>query len=223
MPNYDDGQPVLAQIPPRRISRLAGLGDTVDPTPLPAQTLFASEDAFQQAQMARQAPSKDKSITGELLQAVRRFNITAAPPAHIRPTVWSTAIDLSGTLSLGTAVNAYTPVVSYTCPKGYWARIEQYGVNVQDPAYTYNGSILWAFLQAGAFLGSGMSNWGEQRGSMVYPSKTAIILQQGQLLQFSVRRATTAGAAQTIQMCFRGWAWRLRNNYEGTQASVTAY
>lgn len=237
MPQYDDGTEVLASLPAQRgfrpglrrgMGEMQGLdgylGDTVDPTPLPAQTLNAPEDAFQTAQMARQTPSSDKGVTSELLQAVRRFNITAAPPAHIRPPIWQNPIDLSATVSVPGAVNTTnTVVVSYTVPKGYWARIEQYGVNVQDPSYTYNGSLLWSFVKNGALLGQGMSGWGEQRGSMVYPSKTTIVLQQGDLIQFDVQRAVLYGSAQTVQMCIRGWAWRLRNNYEGTQASVTAY
>ncbi len=131
---------------------------------------------------------------------------------------------MSGQVSLGAAVSAYQTVVSFTCPPGRWARIEQYGVNVLDPAYTYDGSILWAFRgPQGNYLDQGMSNWGEQRGSMVFPRKTVIILQEEQTLNFQVRRAVAAGGAQTVQMGFRGWTWRLRNNYEGTQASVTAY
>lgn len=219
MPRYSDGTPVLARhAPPVR-----GMGDMVGPSPLPAQTNYADEVAFQQAKMQRQAPSKDKSITNELLQAVRRFNITAGPPAHIRPPIWSTPVDKSASVVLGAGVTRYAPIVSITVPKGYGLRLEQYSVNVQDPAYTYDGSILWAFAVGGAFLGDGMSDWGEQRGSMVFPSKTTIIAQQGQLVQFLIRRAVAAGAPQTVQMGFRGWLWRMRNNYEGTQMSVTAY
>jgi hypothetical protein len=133
-------------------------------------------------------------------------------------------VDLSDSAVVPAAVQAqYVPVVEFTCPPGRWARIEQYGVNVLDPAYTYNDSILWAFRLQGRFLDQGMSNWGEQRGTMVFPRKTIIIVQEGQLLQFMVRRAVAAGGPQTVQMGFRGWTWRLRNNYEGTQASVTAF
>lgn len=219
MPRYSDGTPVLA----RHAPQVHGMGDNVGPSPLPANTNYADEVAAQQAQMQRQAPGKDKSITNELLQAVRRFNITAGPPAHIRPSIWSTPVDKSASVVLGTAVTPYTPIISYVVPKGYGLRIEQYSVNVLDPAFTYDGSILWAFTVGAAFLGDGMSNWGEQRGNMVFPSKTAIIAQQGQQVQFLMRRAVAAGAPQTVQMGFRGWVWRMRNNYEGTQMSVTAY
>lgn len=199
------------------------MGDLIAPSPMPAQTLFADEDSFQGAQAQRQAPSADKGITSELLQAVRRFNITAAPPAHIRPPIWQNPLDLSVTVTVPGAVGQNIVGVTYTVPKGYWARIEQYGVNVQDATYTYNGSLLWSFLKNGVPYGQGLSGWGEQRGSMVYPSKTTIVLQQGDIIQFDVQRAVIHTGSQTVQMCIRGWAWRLRNNYEGTQASVTAY
>lgn len=159
----------------------------------------------------------------------RRLVITAAPPAHVRPTVWSNPIDLSATVSvLGAVSPTYTDVLTFQVPSGYGARIEQYGVDVKDPAYTYDGSLLWAFKKNGTFLDLGMSNWGEQRGTIQYPRKTVIILDSlgnspGDILTFCVRRAVLAVAPQTVVMNFRGWTWRKRNSYEGTQGSVTAY
>lgn len=189
----------------------------------PITTQFADEFAFDQAVRERNTSTPEKNLANEMLRLFRRVAFTAAPPAHIRPHIWSDPIDLSAQVTVPAAVQAnYVAAVSFTCPPGRWARIEQYGVNVLDPAYTYDGSILWAFRLQGRFLDQGMSNWGEQRGTMVFPRKTVIIVQEGQTIDFMVKRAVAA-AEQDVQMGFRGWTWRLRNNYEGTQASVTAY
>jgi len=174
-------------------------------------------------------PSESQVLVGALVKMARRLVITAAPPAHVRPTVWSNPIDLSATVSVPGAVAAtYTDVLTFQVPSGYGARIEQYGVDVKDAAYSYDGSLLWAFKKNGTFLDQGMSNWGEQRGSTQYPRKTAIMLDcvgnnPGDILTFCVRRAVLAGAPQNVVMNFRGWAWRKRNAYEGTQGSTTAY
>jgi hypothetical protein len=185
---------------------------------------FADVYTADQAEADRKTLTPEKSMAAALVQALRQYNFTVGLPAHIRPHIWSDSIDVSGSVTLGAAVSQYQQVVTFTCPPGRWARIEQYGVNVLDPAYTYDGSILWGFRgPQGRYLDQGMSDWGEQRGSMVFPRKTVIILQEGQKLDFMVKRAAAAAGAQDVQMGFRGWTWRLRNNYEGTQASVTAY
>ena len=186
-------------------------------------TNWADEASAQASEAQQAAPSATKNLVGELLKALRRTNITAGPPAFVRPHIWSDPIDLSATVSVPAAAGPYQIAVQFTVPDGYWARIEQYGVTVQDPTYTYNGSILWAFQVQGAFVPQGLTGWGEQRGSMVFPRKTFILGQQQQIINMLVRRATPVGSAQTVQMGFRGWTWRLRNNYEGTQAGVTAY
>lgn len=180
-------------------------------------------------QADRSPPTESQEMVGSLVKMARRLVITAAPPAHVRPTVWSNPIDLTATVSVPGAVSpTYTDVLTFQVPSGYGARIEQYGVDVQDPAYTYDGSLLWAFKKNGTLIDQGMSNWGEQRGSTQYPRKTVIILDcvgnnPGDILTFSVRRAVLAGAPQNVVMNFRGWTWRKRNSYEGTQGSTTAY
>jgi hypothetical protein len=163
-------------------------------------------------------------MAAELIRQVRQTSITAAQPAHVRPTVWSDSVDLTTTISVPAIVGAYVAAVEFTVPEGRGCRIEQYGVDVKDPAYTYDGSILWAFKKNHTqFLDQGLSNWGEQKGSIVFPRKTVIILDEGDTLQMLVRRAVLAGAPQNVAMGFRGWIWRKRNNLTGTQSSVTAY
>ncbi len=159
-----------------------------------------------------------------LVEQARTTNLTAAPPAHIKPHIWSEPVDQSHSLTIPNGgAGPYQTVCSFTTPPGRWARIEHYGVQVVAPTYTYDGELLWAFFLDGRKLDLGMSDWGEQRGSMVFMRQTVILMNNEDItLEFKVRRAT-AGAERVVQMAFRGWTYRLRNNYEGTQGSVTAY
>lgn len=170
-----------------------------------------------------QQPTEADALTARILNTVRRANITVSPPAHIAPPVWQDPIDQSAQVSVAAAVGAYATAATFTCPEGRWARIESYGVQVLDNTYTYGGSILWRFQLNGRPLGYGLSDWGEQRGSLPNPRKTYIILQEDDVLNFQVRRAVAAGAPQDVQMGFSGWSWRLRMNYEGTSAAVTSW
>jgi hypothetical protein len=188
------------------------------------QTRFADEQAFVEEQQRRHTHTPEDSMADALMRMIRYTSITAAPPAHIRPTVWSDSVDLSGSASVAAAVGAYTTVVSFTVPDGRGARIEQYGVNVLTAGYPYDGSLLWRFLKNGSPLDLGMSDWGEQRGSMVFPRKTVITLEARDKLFFQVKRAAlTTGGVLSVQMGFRGWIWRKRNSMRGTQGSTTAY
>jgi hypothetical protein len=63
----------------------------------------------------------------------------------------------------------------------------------------------------------------EHRGSMVQPAETFIIVPMGQILLFQVRRTLAAGGTFNVDMKIKGWDWLLRNNAEGTKASITAY
>lgn len=188
-------------------------------------TQFADEFAAQQAEIARQMPTPARELANEFMHLMRRTNITAGLPAHIRPPVWNNPVDLSETVTVPAGVQAdYQVGVTFRVPAGYGLRVEQYGINVLDAAYTYDGSILWAWRVNGQMLDQGMSDWGEQRGSMIFPRKTSIVVWQEEVnVDFMYRRAVAAGAPQDVQMGFRGWTWRKRNNFEGTQASVTAY
>lgn len=158
------------------------------------------------------------------MRALRRVNITAGPPAHIKPHIWSEPVDQSGQVTLADAAVPYQTVCTFQAPQGRMARITHYGVNVTDPTYQYNGTLRWRFLLNGRVLDLGMENFIEQRGSMVFMRPTVIIMKNElDTLAFQVERTQADGNEYTVQMCFRGWTWRLRNNYDGTQASVTAY
>src|ERR1700734_619023 len=73
-----------------------GLGDL--PLPPPANSALATRfaDAFQFDQgVAARQPTQESKLTDALMRMVRTTTITAAPPAHIRPTPFSDALDLS--------------------------------------------------------------------------------------------------------------------------------
>ncbi len=188
-------------------------------------TQFADVYAADQAEQARHEITAPQILARELVKEVRNVALTAAPPAHIKPHIWSEPVDQSHSVTIpgGAVATPYQTVCSFTTPPGRWARIEHYGVQVVDPAYTYNGELLWGFRLNGRFLDQGLTNWGEQRGSMVFMRQTVILMNNEDVtLDFMVKRAT-AGPDRLVQMAFRGWTYRLRNNYEGTQGSVTAY
>jgi hypothetical protein len=160
-------------------------------------------------------------LVREVLKAIRNTNITASEPAHAVPMLFSTPIDQSARFVLPGAVSAYTTVLSYTAPPGRWARIEAYGVDVSG-GFTYDGSILWQFMLNGAPI-QDLYDWGEHRGSLIQPSNTYFLVPMGQTVFFQVRRAIAAGSPNNVDMVFKGYTWRLRDDYEGTKASVTAF
>lgn len=212
---------------PGVVGRVVGL-----PPPPPVQgvrprggwTEPADVYAADQAQMRREHPSDVDLQAHALMRALRRVNITAGPPAHIKPHIWSEPVDQSGQVTLAAAIIPYQTVCSFRTPPGRIARMTHYGVNVTDPNYQYDGTLRWRFRLNGRILDLGMANFIEQRGSMVFMRPTVIIMKnENDLLEFQVERAIAGADPYTVQMCFRGWTIRLRNNYEGTQASVTAY
>lgn len=188
------------------------------------RTLFADRhEAEVEQRHFRAPPDAEDRMVAKIINLVRRANLTVSPPAHIKPTVWSNPLDLSVRVTVPQAVGAYQTALSFKSPPGRWTRVENYGVEVQDAAYDYSGSILWRFRKNGLPLGEGMSDWGIQRGSIFNPRTTYIILEEDDVLDFQVRRAIDIGVAQDVDMAFTGWTWRTRNNYQGTAGSVTAY
>jgi hypothetical protein len=149
---------------------------------------------------------------------VSRLNTRPQPP------LWSDPVDLSATVSLPAAAGAYIsiPALVYQAPPGRWARIAGYGVDVQDPLFTYDGSILWRIRVNGNNVQT-LADWGEHRGSVIQPRVTEIFLREDWQISFEVRRAVAAALPTTIAMALTGWAWRTRHNYEGTKASITSY
>lgn len=193
--------------------------------PLP-RTMF-KDQAIESAELQRfggPINGQDK-LVAKIMNVIRRTNITVSPPAHIKPIVWADPIDLSARVTIAAAASAaWTTAVTYTAPPGRWARISGYGVQVLDAAYTYNGSLLWRIVKNGfEEVGPGMSNWAEQRGSLVNMRPVYIRVEEDQTIQFQVRRAVAAGAPQDVDMGLTGWQWPLRMNYEGTGAVVTSF
>lgn len=180
-------------------------------------------DEIIEREEALSPPDDGDRLLAKIVNYVRGTNITVSPPAHQKPIVWSEALDLTTRVSVPAAMNSYVTAIQWTSPPGRWTRIETFGVTVQDAAYTYNGSILWRFRKNGQQLSDGLSDWGIQKGSVVLPRSTFIILEEGDTLEFQVRRAVAAAGAQDVDMSLTGYTWLLRNNYEGTQGSVTSW
>jgi hypothetical protein len=157
-----------------------------------------------------------------LAQLIANTNFTAAPPAHVEPPLWSDPVDLTARVQVPAAVTDWIPVIDYFAPNGRWARLASYGVDVEDPAYVYDGSLLWRIRVNDNDVPS-LANWGEHRGSLAQPRSTFIVLRENWKVSFQVKRAVAALAAVYVDFSLQGWAWRYRHNYEGTKASITSY
>lgn len=190
---------------------------------MPARTQSADAYIFgEERDQFEGPPTQEDRLVSKILNVIRRTNITVSPPAHIAPTYWTQPIDLSARVNVAAAVGAYATAITYTVPEGYGGRIDGYGVTVQDAAYNYNGSLLWRLQINGRDI-ENLTDWGEQRGSVVIPRETVIILQEQDTIRLQVRRAVGAAGAQDVDHALKGWIWRKRMNYEGTAASVTQF
>ena len=162
----------------------------------------------------------------ELTALLQNTNLTASLPAYNEPHLWSTPVDLSAQFSLPAAVGDYQTVITYQVQPGRWARIDGYGVDVADPAFTYDGSILWRIRKNGINVET-LADWGQHRGSVIQPRKTFILGNgdngSGDVFTFEVRRAVAAGAPTVINMALVGYTFRPRFNYEGTKVGITSF
>lgn len=165
--------------------------------------------------------ARTQFLVQKFAELLRNTNITASLPAHADPMLWSNPIDLSDQITLAAAASSYQTVLTFTAPPGRWARINAYGVDV-DGGFSYDESILWRFQLNNVNVQS-LADWGQHRGSLIQPSETFILVPQGQTLTFQVKRAVAAAGTNLVAMVFKGWTWRLRDDYEGTKASVTAF
>jgi hypothetical protein len=170
---------------------------------------------------AKELP-RARTLARVLAQLIQNTNLTAALPAHVSPPLWSDPVDLVARTTVQAAVMTdYVPVLTYRVPSGRWARIISYGVNVLDPLYTYNGSLLWRIRVNGNNVQT-LADWGEQRGSVTIPRATVITLREDWVITFDVKRAVAAALPQIVVMALNGWSWRYRFNYEGTKNVLTS-
>lgn len=151
-----------------------------------------------------------------MVQLLQNTNFTAAEPAFNRPHYYSDPIDLSVRYTVPAAVGAYVAAIVFTVPTGRAARISGYGFNVIDPAYTYDGGILFQIAKNGMAV-PGLANIAEQRGTLVLPAETFIIGAEvyRDCFQFMVRRAVAAVAPTQVDLLLRGWTWRPMREKEG--------
>jgi hypothetical protein len=162
------------------------------------------------------------AVVDRIAKIARNTNFTAALPAYTAPGYWSNNIDESDTVLMAAAVTPYQTVLEYTAPPSRYGFVNAYGFDVQDPTYTYDGTLQWRMVLNGVPVQS-LLDFGEHRGSMVQPAKTFIVVPMGQKLQFQIQRTLAAGGALSVAMKFKGWDWLLRKNAEGTKAGILAF
>ncbi len=150
---------------------------------------------------------------------LRDAAVTASRPAHVDPNYWSTPLDISNSVSVPAAVMApavWTTITSFQVPSGSLARIQGYGVNVQDPTYTYDGSLIWRIQVDGNNVPS-LFDFAQQRGSLVLPRQSFFVVKENKLITFQVRRNVAAVGAQTVEAGLFGWLWQPRNDYDNAR------
>lgn len=171
--------------------------------------------------------AKEQAFVDSIIEGMSNLlyntQVTAALPAHNLPTNWSLPVDRSARVNIPAAASLnWTTITEYDVGPGRWFRLVSYGVNVLDNTYTYDGSLVWRLLVNGTPVPT-LESFAEQRGSLVQPREIFALAQQDQKVALQVRRAVAAAAAQDVEGCFTGYIWRLRNDYDGTRASVSAY
>jgi hypothetical protein len=159
------------------------------------------------------------AMTQKMKAFLRDAAVTASRPAHVDPNYWSTPLDISGSISVPNVVQlpfVYTTVVSYKVPAGSLARVQGYGLNVQDATYTYNGSLLWRIQVDGNSVAN-LNGFAQQRGSLVLPRQTYFLVKQDQTITFQVRRDALWTGAQVVECGLFGWIWQPRNAYDNAR------
>jgi hypothetical protein len=168
------------------------------------------------------SPAEEKRLrrlAEHFAREMQKAYITAALPAHNAPHWFSTPVDLSGRVTVPAAVGDYQNIVSYTVEPGRRAFIHQYGVDVQDPAYTYDGSLLWQITVNGNAVPT-IEGFAEHRGTLSTPRSTYIKLQEADIVRLRVKRAVAAAGAQDVDGVLVGWTIRPRRDYDGALASI---
>jgi hypothetical protein len=160
-----------------------------------------------------------RALADMLAGALQKAYITAAPPAHNEPHWFSTPVDLSGQVTVPAAVGGWQDIASYTVEPGRRAFIRQYGVDVNDPTYTYNGSLLWQITVNGNAVPT-LESFAEHRGAVATPRSTFIRLQEKDIVRLRVMRAVLAAAPQVVYGVLVGWTIRPRRDYDGSLASI---
>jgi hypothetical protein len=189
----------------------SGAGPAKPRATAPARSPAAIDEAAELKRMQTLA----KLFAGELQKAY----ITAALPAHNEPHWFSTPVDVSGRVNVPAAVGGWQTICTYKVEAGRKAFIRQYGVDVQDGAYTYNGSLRWQVTVNGVIVPT-LGSFAEHRGAVATPRSTFIKLQEADIVALSVMRAVAAAAPQDVDGVLVGWTIRPRRDYDGALASI---
>lgn len=177
----------------------------------PARPLPAIDEAAEDKRL--------RTLAKHFASEMQKAYITAALPAHNAPHWFSTPVDLSGRVTVPLAVGNWQDICSYTVEPGRRAFIHQYGVDVQDLAYTYGGSLLWQITVNGNAVPT-LDGFAEHRGALATPRSTFIKLQEADIVRLRVKRAVAALADQDVDGALIGWTIRPRRDYDGALASI---
>ena len=167
-----------------------------------------------------------ESLARYLSDAFRGMTIVATEPAHAVPAFWSQPLDVFGSAEFaGSSLVDWTTIAEFTTQTGRWARVAQYGLDVDDDGgtYDYSSGVLEFRFLLGANPVPSLSNFTEHRGSTLQPRDT-YFTSSGENdtahIQFQGRKVDAGNQnVQTVTANFRGWTWRPDNNYEGPKVS----
>lgn len=173
--------------------------------------------------LSRQQEIEIEAVVQAMARLFYNTQLTAALPAHNAPTNWSDPVDRSGVVTIPAAADLeWTTITDFLVGPGRWMRLTGYGIAVREAGYTYNGSLVWRLTVDGLPLPS-LEEFAEQRGTPIRPREVFAIAKQDQRVALQVRRAVASADANTVEGVFTGYTWRLRNDFDGTRASVSAY
>lgn len=178
----------------------------------PKRFHLGPQNALSEAELQRV-----RKLAEVFISELQKGYITAAPPLHNAPHWFSTPIDLSGQLTVS-SVTPWTPLCTYKVEPGRRGFIHQYGVDVLDPSYPYNGVILWRITVNGNPVPT-LEEFAEHRGSLVHPRTTYIRLQEGDVVRLETRR-TNSGSQHVVFGALIGWVGKPRRDYDGSLASL---
>lgn len=177
-----------------------------------------------QPSLSAQDAQRAQAFAVALARVLQNTQMTASQPAYAAPGFWDDPVDRTARVTVPAAVGNYVTALQVQAPPGRWMVIEGYGVNVVNPTnYTYDGSILWRIRQRRRTGPVGnvtdLYDWGEQRGSIVQPRKTIIVLPPDSVVYFDVRRAVLGTEAQ-VDHCLVGRLWVAQGDYDGPLSGV---
>lgn len=160
-----------------------------------------------------------RKLAERFIIELQKGYITAAPPLHNAPHWFSTPIDISGQTVVPQSVTDWITICDYRVEIGRRGFITQYGIDVLETTYTYNGGLLWRIIVNGNPVPT-LEGFSEHRGSLRNPRNTYIRLLERDIICLQVRRAVASTQQNTVYGALIGWSGRPRRDYDGSLASI---